>query len=276
MKAAFLGLFLSILAAGQTPAAKPAFEVASIRPGLSGNLNPSQFQSAVQAGTFHQLIDDSRIDLGSVPLLNLILMAYRVPQDRITGPSWIMEPTQRFDVQAKLPAGATKAQVPEMLQTLLEERFKLAVHHDQRVVSVYALTVAKDGPKLQASAADDPSAPACNGGFRKVCRKMTMEGLANLFTRMSEMNVSLEGGIDRPVLDQTGLPGAYDFILEYGRDRGAGGRSGPSVAPAAVPSEGTTRSVFEAVKDLGLKLDSIKHTFDILVVDRVERTPTAN
>jgi len=271
-----LALSVIGLAAAQNPPARLAFEVASIRPGISGNLTPRQFEAAVQAGRFHRLIDDSRIDLAGVPLPDLILMAYRIPADRL-----VMQASadQRFDIAAKLPEGAKKEQVPEMLQTLLAERFKLSVHHEPRVLPVYSLTVAKDGPKFHDSTAGDSVYTACNGGFHKVCRKMTMEDLAKHLTRISQMNTSMPGtdlswGIDRPVVDSTGLKGVYDFEMDYGISRGGGGRGGADAG--ATPPAGESRSVMDAVKDLGLRLEPSKHEFDNLVIDHVERVPTEN
>ncbi len=107
-------------------------------------------------------------------------MAYRIPQDRITGPCWMGE--QRFDILAKLPDGASKEQVPEMLRTLLEDRFKLVVHHEQKLVPVYLLEMGKDGPKIHESTAEDSAYADCNGGFHKICRKMSMEDLAVFLT----------------------------------------------------------------------------------------------
>ncbi len=208
----------------------------------------------------------------------LIQMAYRLPQDRITGPGWMRE--QRFDIMAKLPEGASKEQVPEMLQTLLAERFKLVVHHEQKVIPVYTLEVGKDGPKFHDSTAEDSAGGSCDGGFHKICRKMSMESLAAQLTRISQTMASMPGvlewGIDRPVVDTTGLKGVYDFTVDYGRGAaGGGGRGGPGAA-APPPTDGTPRSGIEAVKDLGLKLEPTKHAFDNLVVDHVERVPTEN
>jgi uncharacterized protein (TIGR03435 family) len=274
MKLAYLAVLLCGSAFSQAPAPKPAFEVASIKPGLAGNITPAQFQS----GRVHSLIDNARVDMGSISLEVLIAMAYRMPQDRLVGPRWMGE--QRFDILAKLPEGASKDQVPEMLQALLEERFKLVVHHEQKVIPVYALEIGKDGPKIHESTAEDSASGSCNGGFHKICRKMSMENLAADLTRISGMNASIPGGlewgIDRPVVDTTGLKGVYDFTMDYGLGvPGGGGRGGPGAA-APPPTDGTPRSVIEAVKDLGLKLEPTKHTFDNLVVDHVERVPTEN
>lgn len=266
MKLAHLAVLLCGSAFGQTPAAKPAFEVASIKPGLAGNITPAQ----LEAGRVHIEIDNARVDMGSIALQALIELAYRIPQDRITGPGWMGE--QRFDILAKLPGGATKEQAPEMLQTLLEERFKLVVQHEQKVIPVYALEVGKDGPKFNESTAEDSAGGSCNGGFHKICRKMSMENLAVFLTSISRMR-ALEWGIDRPVVDMTGLKGVYDFTMDYGIGTARGGGPGAAAPPT---TDGTSRSVIEAVKDLGLKLEPTKHTFDNLVVDHVERVPTEN
>jgi uncharacterized protein (TIGR03435 family) len=273
MKFAVVVIILCRLAVGQTPAAKLAFEVASIKPDASGRLTPADIAS----GRIHSFVDDQRADFGAISLSTLIQMAYGFPDDRITRPAWVAE--QRFNIQAKLPEGAKKQQVPEMLQALLAERFKLAVHQEKKIVPVYFLTVSKDGPKLKTSTAADDVQIGCNGGFRKVCQKMTMQALAESLTTMGRLNALMVGadaslGIDRPVIDMTRLSGVYDFILEYGQARG-GGRGGPGTA-SPPPADAAPRSVFDAVKDLGLRLDAGKNEFDSLIVDHVERTPTEN
>ena len=183
-----------------------------------------------------------------------------------------MEP--RFDVQAKLPAGSSKEQAPAMMLTLLEERFKMTWHHDQKILPVYALMVAKDGAKLRESAAgeSEPGAGGCNGGFHKVCRQTTMEGLATMLTRFSRTNAL--GALDRPVIDETGLKGKYDFDFDQGiAGGGRGGRGGDAPAPVGTPDEVTA---FQALRVLGLRLEPTKHTYEIIVIDHIERTPTEN
>ena len=105
----------------QTPAAAPAFEVASIKPvDMPG---PAQAAS----GKIHvgMKIDAARVDIGLFSLTDLICKAYDVKKFQVSGPDWLG--TQRFDVIAKMPEGATKDQVPQMLQNLLAERFKLEI-----------------------------------------------------------------------------------------------------------------------------------------------------
>ena len=169
----------------------------------------------------HIAIDDARIDLASLPLLSVTQRAYRVPGDQIVGPSWIAE--ERFDIQATLPAGSSKNDAPEMLQTLLSDRFKLAIHHDQKTSSVYALTVTKDGPKFHESAPDDPATPGCEGGLNKTCHKTTMDDLVNSLMLPFRARMGAGWAVDRPIIDETGLTGSYDFGFAYGRSGPVGG-----------------------------------------------------
>lgn len=104
--------------------------------------------------------------MGSVSLTGLFTLAYSVPsRDRISGPDWMV--SQRFDVLAKLPAGATKDQLPELMQTLLEERFKLAFHRTNKIETGYALVIGPKGHKLEPAIPDDAQTDAkagVNGG----------------------------------------------------------------------------------------------------------------
>ena len=117
---------LLILAAGvlfaQAPAAAPAFEVASIKP--AGPLDPAK----IMAGKMHigVNIDGARVDIGNMSLTDLLCFAYTVKPYQVTGPDWLG--AQRFDLLAKLPDGASKDQIPAMLQALLTERFLSLIH----------------------------------------------------------------------------------------------------------------------------------------------------
>ncbi len=229
----------------------------------------------MQSGRVHSRIDDAHVDLGSMPLSVVIQVAYGLPADRISGPGWLAD--ARFDILAKLPAGASKSEAPEMLQSMLAERFHLAVHHDRRVMPVYELKVGKPPLKLKESASDDSEPIPCNGGpppQHHVCHKVNMEQLANQLTQFAAVQAggSMAFGIDRPVIDMTGLKGAYDFNLDYGREGGRGSRGG-NADPA---NELAEVSIIDGLKRLGLTLEPAKHAFDYLVIDHVDRAPTEN
>src|SRR5580698_3764421 len=119
---------LALAASGQT------FEVASVK-SASGQARPSV------------KVDAARVDIESLSLADLIRTAYRLKQYELVCPDWVE--TLKFDVQAKIPEGRSRDQMPEMLQSLLAARFKLVSHRASRELPVYALVVGTNGPKLK-------------------------------------------------------------------------------------------------------------------------------
>jgi uncharacterized protein (TIGR03435 family) len=232
------GLVLAAGAAlGQMPTPGPAFEVASVKP--AAPLDASK----VMSGQMHvgMRMDAARVDIGSMSLADLIRVAYRVKPYQVSGPDWMA--SERFDVLAKLPEGASREQVPEMLQALLAERFKLTVHRESKQDAVYALVVGKSGPKLKESApdADAPAGGAPIAGYdanpqvrvsgrgentqvsisggqigtahmsvgpsgtmHLEAPKITMAALADTLSRF----------FDRPVVDLTELKGNYQVAMD--------------------------------------------------------------
>jgi uncharacterized protein (TIGR03435 family) len=141
----------------QTPAA-PAFEVASIKP--APPLDPAKIMS----GQMHigMSIDGARVDIGFLNLQQLLCVAYKIKPYQLDAPDWTKD--QHWDIQAKMPAGANKDQVPEMLQGLLADRFKLTIRHATTEHAVYALVVAKGGHKMKEAEPDaPPPAPSPDG-----------------------------------------------------------------------------------------------------------------
>lgn len=174
-RTAAVALAVATAAFAQTAAAPPAgtplaFEVASIKPA------PPLDVMAIASGKAHigMSIDKARVDIGGLSLMQLVCVAYKVKPYQVAGnPEWmgVGLNADRFDILAKMPEGADKDQVPDMLQTLLAERFKLTLHREKRDTPVYALVVGKGGPKLKEAAPDPPAAapaaadvPAAAGG----------------------------------------------------------------------------------------------------------------
>ena len=126
------GLALACAAAAKTPAAKLQFEVATVK--AAPPLNPQ----AMAAGKMHvgMNIEGSRVDMGYMSLADLTQYAYKLKQHQVVMPDWAKN--QRFDILAKMPEGATKEQVPEMVQSLLTDRFGLTFHKESREQNVYA------------------------------------------------------------------------------------------------------------------------------------------
>src|SRR5215471_10703555 len=150
------------------------------------------------------------------------MLAYGVGGKQLSGPRWLTElttdPTQvtRFEIIAKVPENATRGQVPLMLQKLLEDRFKLKVHREPRPTQVYSLEVAPTGHKLTHTVADASRTPGCvraigageDYSAAADCYNMTMAQLAQQLQALAPAYFR-EG----PVVDRTGLTGAYDFRL---------------------------------------------------------------
>ncbi|HMD70606.1 MAG TPA: TIGR03435 family protein [Bryobacteraceae bacterium] len=291
---------------GQTPAAAPTFDVASIKP--SEPITPAM----VQAGKLHagMKIDGARVDIGNFTLLQLITKAYDVKTYQVQGPSWMTPMAQRFDVVANLPPGATKDQVPQMLQALLAERFKLVIHRDTKEHNVYALVVAKGGPKIAqtpepAPAADGAAAPnpaitgsnsltisQSKGGAAEVSdgaglrQKMTpsADGKSVRFeiskASMALLAEGLSPLVDRPIVDMTELKGNYDVAFEVSmQELMNAARATGAAVPQAAPTEAASDpggSIFTAIQSLGLKLEPRKAPLLMIVVDKAEKMPTDN
>jgi uncharacterized protein (TIGR03435 family) len=201
-------------------------------------------------------------------------MAYGVGRYQLSAPDWLN--SARFDINARVPPGATTDQYRLMLQNLLAERFKLALHHETREIPIYEMTVAKNGPKLKESPVD-PSEP--DPGLQPPRRwsspppgAASVGGAMQVVKQPIEwLTAALSGMLGRPVTDATGLKGKYDiqlgwtgFGLNASADRDAGAiDAGPPLAQAVE-------------EQLGLKLTAKKAPFDVVVIDRIEKEPTEN
>ena len=287
---------------GQTAPAALTFEVASVK--AAGPLDPQKIMSGQMR--IGKKVDKARVEYLSMSLDALIMDAYKIKSFQLVGPDWITGMSApRFDIQAKMPEGATEEQVPEMMQALLAERFGLKFHKDTKEHNIYALVVAKTGLKMKPADAlpegpEDPNQPAIkmsgnmqdgkgitvNAGkngttkvnmsqdmksIRMEFSKMPMGGLVEMLTRM----------VDRPVLDMTELKGDYQIALDLpmsammamsGVMGGGAPQDGHKMPEASDP--GT--SIFESVQKLGLKLDPRKGPMETIVVDHLEKTPTEN
>jgi uncharacterized protein (TIGR03435 family) len=226
-----------------------SFEVASVRLNRSG----------ARSGTMEFPPGHERFTMTNMPLGALILTAYDITVRQLAGADLLV--SERYDIAAKAERPATRDEMRAMLRRLLMERFRLAVRRETREIPVYALTVAKGGPKLQPGSAPEkdrrtPLVPAHAGGSEAgtgnyVFRNESMPEFAWALSRMWATG-------DRVVVDQTALEGVYDFELKFSREGG----DGPTL--------------FEALpQQLGLKLESSKAPVELVVIEHVER-PTEN
>jgi len=194
LKKVTIGLALTAIAASSQT--KPAFEVATIKP--SPPLDPAKLAAAMQAGGKLPVganIDALRAEYLYLDLKSLMTYAYGVKPYQITGPDWMS--TARFDIVAKMPEGAKKDDAPKMLQTLLEERFKLTVHRTSAEHPVLALVAGKGGPKLKASAEKpvsiDESAPLKPGELKMDGSDGPVRVKVDMTTGSSVIDMGLKG-----------------------------------------------------------------------------------
>jgi len=247
-----------VLLAAAATAAPPSFDVASVKSAAP----------CCAAGQWResQILDD-RIDLRYVTMKYCIALAWRLREYQVSGPAWIGE--ARYDIVAKGPAGTTRAQLPEMMQTLLAERFQLQVHPEKKEFSVFALVVDRSGPKLK----DAGEVPA-NVTGASFAMSTSQAGVGHIQAKHADMTAlanTLLRFVGRPVVDLTALSGRYDFELEFSRDDANGMfQSDPAGDDAA------GASIFQSIRRLGLRLDPRRLQLDTIVVDGGEKTPTGN
>jgi uncharacterized protein (TIGR03435 family) len=236
--------------------ANPSFEVATIKPSRPDA--PGAFIT-VRGRTF---------STGNQTVRSMMSFAYNVHPDQISGgPAWLGD--DKFDITAE-PEGAgmpNDKQLRSMLGKLLADRYKLTFHREKKELPVYALTVLKAGPKLTKNDTNP------NGLFGIFFRGPGMLTAQNAM--MGDFTGTMQSVVlDRPVVDQTAIPGRYDFNLTWTPDDSQfGGRGGQ--APPADPANAAP-GLFTAIQEqLGLKLEATKAPVDVLVIDRLEK-PTEN
>jgi uncharacterized protein (TIGR03435 family) len=247
--AGLTAIFCGALIAQSTP--PPAFEIADVH-ASARSANPRMRGGVLVGGQYA---------IRNASLVDLIRTAYGIT-DRtmigaddnsriVGGPNWL--DLDRFDVIAKASPSTPRETVRLMLQSLLADRFKLAVHSDMRPLPGFVLTMGKGKPKLKE--ADGAGSSGCQSHpdpdfFEYSCRNMTMEAFAQALRGMSF-------SLNSAVVDSTGIKGAWNFDLKW---------RGP---------ENTT--IFDAIdKQIGLKLEPQKVPMPVIVVDSVNRKPTDN
>jgi len=236
--------------------APAVFEVATIKPSKPGTPGKAiTMRGPRQFVTINTSLND------------LITFAYGLHVRQVTGgPAWLESDLYDISAQPEAEGSPSRKQLEAMLQRLLADRFKLTFHRDKKELSVYAIVIGKNGPKLTRSAGDPNGLPG-----------LFLRGLGVLPASNANMSdfagVMQAAVLDRPVVDQTGLPGRFDFELKWTPDEsqfGGRGGSAPRDAPDAPPD------LFTAIQEqLGLQLKSVKAPVDVLVIDHVEK-PSAN
>ena len=255
--------------AQSSAAALPSFEVAAIKPSNSSTSGGSIMSSS------------DRLTIENQTIKSLIKYAYKInSEDQVTGePGWIS--SAKYNIEAKkaeslaaalqkLPPDQREEQNRLMVQSLLADRFKLKVHHETKELPVYALVVAKNGPKLIPATVTPPTSAGSHtlSGIR-ISRNGQLTGMAASPSQLAAI-LERQSEIGRLVIDKTGLAGKYDFTLQWTPASGSDPLfQGTESAESSSNSSGP--SLFTALQEqLGLKLESTKGPVEVLVVDHIE------
>jgi uncharacterized protein (TIGR03435 family) len=227
-------------------AAEPAFDVASLKPA-----EPTPPYQIDLGNSNH-----GKVTLTNVTLSECLRYAFKVYNDaQIAGPDWIKSRSALFTMVGQAPPDTPKDDLRRMTLTLLNERFQLALHHEQRQLPYLALIVDKKGSKLPLTKEGvDHSGSVVRPG-KIIANSLSITALVVLLARTTDI----------PVIDETALKGSYDVRLEWTPDRVSEqpADSGPSLYAAIT-------------EQLGLKLEARKGPLDVVVIDHAERTPREN
>jgi uncharacterized protein (TIGR03435 family) len=256
------------IAFAQQKATKPSFEVSVVKP-LDPNTSPLVAMSA----------DPTVISYGNITLRDAIRGSFRVRDFQIVAPDWLS--SARFFIQGKLPEGAAPDQAADMLQSLLEERFKLETRRETKEMDVYALVVAPGGLKLKPSElkidSKTPTAMGTDGKPRQVvffggnADEVTVTAPGSSFLTFVGVTSRFTA---RPLVDLTGIDGLYDFKIRFAPENTAGfpyavdGNPPPAADPAP--------TLADALKEMGLRIEKRKMPIEMLIVTRMEKVPTEN
>ena len=259
-RVAVLGLCLLALAtargACQVAASGPGFDVATVKPSHATDGHTHLYRHP----------DDGGFEAINISLKGLLAFAYDLPEARlIGGPAWL--DSDKWDVQAKASAevdaalhelggDASRAEKQRMVKALLGDRFKVTAHQETRELPVYALVIAKGGPKFEKTEAGGTDIGTGNSHI-KIHGGDSVEILAEQLAKV----------LGRVVLDKTGIQGRYDITLRWTPENGQPDK----VNGASTPEETNGPSIFTAIQEqLGLKLESEKGPVGVVVVDRAE------
>ena len=199
----------------------------------------------------------------NVSLKSCIGWAWHVFAYQVTGPDWL--DSQRYEIAGKATGPATEEQLRLMMQGLLQERFKLALHHQTKELSAYVLVPGKNGPKVQESKTEGETSIEPNQ------KQMSVTVQRAPVSQLVEM---LSNVLRAPVVDQTGLKGRYDLtvnVAKYAADMAAQGKS-----LDGAPADPLTLISLVLQEEFGLKLEAKKMPLDLVIVDHAEKAPVEN
>jgi uncharacterized protein (TIGR03435 family) len=284
MKSLILSMIAATAVFGQTPSARPEFEVASVK-----HSAPVSAGGQINIGVH---IDGAMVRANYLSLMNYLTMAYDVKDFQVIGPDWLA--SEHFDIDAKRPEGVEgEKALRGMVASLLEDRFKMTVHRETRELPAYALVVGKGGMKIKEVPPDENDVDTgkvdvnVTGGGRGGTT-VDLGGGSSISYSLNKLDAkkvnfasivdSLSKFLDRPVVDQTGLTGRYNFTLEYSVAELKNLVRASGADASMIPDFGGDPSItiFTSVETLGLKLEARKSQVEVVVIDSIQKMPTAN
>lgn len=290
----FLIALASAATFGQT------FEVASVKPATPDKSMPTTLMRLSGGpGT----PDPGQLTYDNVPLRFILVRALEVQNFQLSGPNWLWD--QRYDIHAKIAPGTTKAQFNLMLQNLFAERLGMKIHREKRELPGYELVVGKGGLKMRQSGepVGPPALPGevvfTDGGGGRIATTKDRNGLTELapgrkglmlfplgtgrlrlsarLQSLAEIISACQSQTGQPVIDKTGLTGTYDFNVDFsrgGQPASVAGSDSPTPLADAKDDAGLPFQI--AIQSLGLRLQPAKLSVEIVVIDHIEKIPTAN
>jgi uncharacterized protein (TIGR03435 family) len=263
-----ISVWIAAAVAAAAFAQEPAreFEAASVKPAVEVR-GAGMFLNRCTGGPGSG--DPTRLTCSGLTLKTLLTIAYGVQPDLVAGPSWIE--SERYNIAAKVPAGAPKNDVGPMLQRLLTDRFQMTIRRELRTMPYYALLTAKAGPKLKPGLKpgeeEDQSAAIARG--REAGRRARELGPGWIHLHIDDQRMTmpdladaLAHRLERPVMDMTGLGGVYaielDCVVEGQRPQ---------------DSDAHPLTVQQALEELGLRMESRKGEVSVVVVESASKMP---
>jgi uncharacterized protein (TIGR03435 family) len=239
------------------------FEVAAVKINNSGD------------GSSSSQVNHGRLTFRNSTMAAIVKDAFGIKDYELSAPAWFN--VDRYDINAKAPEGTDDKDIPEMVQSLLKERFKMVYHREPKEVAVYHLVVDKGGFKGEVATEDGTAASSSNSGrsgtgtssaggagagsgggsavpLATMSSTGTLKNFADFLARNRDVN--------RPVIDKTGIVGRYKMALRFSPfSSQASADAGPSL--------------FKALQDqLGLRLEPAKGSIDVIVIDKMEKMPS--
>jgi uncharacterized protein (TIGR03435 family) len=253
-----LGVLAARIALSQPPQGNPAFDAVLIKPSAPD----------ARGGGFN--LSPGRLTAKNQSLKELVRFAYGIHDYQLSGGLGWTE-TERYEAVATFPGETTNARRAQMMQTMLADRFALAIHRESKEVAGYALVTGKNGSKLHAAESEQPGMML---GRSAISGQRTLNATKSRMTDLASILADLLG---KPVDDKTGLEGLFDFAMEWTPDAVSERSLKPGAERQEPPSDGQTGpSIFTALQEtLGLKLETKKVTVETVVIDHSEK-PSAN